>query len=179
MIDPTEPSKPSPEDNHDPDEHHRRMRFQWHDLMEDLIEDGRRRGLFDALPGAGKPLNLDRNIYEGSNTLANQLMKDNDIHPAWLSNRLGVVEKIERFRSEMSRTWERYRSAFDQAQGQSHRQALNVGWDEVCRSWQSRIEEINKEIASYNLKRPREQMELYALRLADELKRIEAPRFLL
>lgn len=179
MTDPIEPSGPQAEDNNELDEHRRRMRFQWHDLMEDLIEDGRRRGLFDALPGAGQPLNLERNIYEGSNALANQLMKDNDVHPAWLSNRLGVSEKIDHFRLEVSRTWDRYRSAFDHAQGQSHRQALNVGWDEVCRHWQAQIDEINKEIASYNLRRPHGQMELYTLRLADELKRVEAPRYLL
>lgn len=155
------------------------MRYQWHDLMEDLIEDGRRRGLFDELPGAGQPLNLERNIFEASNALANQLMKDNDIHPAWLSHRLGVSEKIEKLRAEISRTWDRYRLAFDQAQSQSQRQALNVGWDDNCKHWQTTIHDLNKEIASYNLKRPRGQMELFTLRLADELKRVEAPRYLL
>lgn len=171
---------PSPEE---PDEsgedHRRRMRFQWNDLMEDLIEDGRRRGLFENLPGKGKPLDLEQNVYEGSNTLANQLMKANDIKPAWLTQRIGVVEKVDELRAEMSRTWERYRHLFNQAQSDSHRQALRLGWDDVCQQWQAKAERLNKEIDTYNLKRPPGQMELFKLRLADELDRIAAPRHLL
>ncbi len=176
----TEPNdEPSAEEEDNLNDHRRRMRFQWPDLMEDLIEDGRRRGLFENLPGKGKPLDLEQNIYEGSQTLANQIMKANDIKPAWLSHRLGVVEKIETFRAEMARTWQRYRTNFAYAPDENHRQALNVGWNEVCQGWQVAVDKLNKEIDSYNLKRPPAQIELYKLLLADELKRIEAPRYLM
>jgi hypothetical protein len=154
------------------------MRFQWQDLMEDLIEDGRRRGLFDDLAGRGKPLDLDKNIYEGSNTLANQLMKDNDILPAWIANRMDLSGKIEHLRLDIARTWDRYRAGFAQAQGESHRPALALGWHQACLNWQASIDKLNKEIESYNLKRPRGQIELFKLRLADELKRVDAPRYL-
>lgn len=161
------------------DEHRRRMRFQWHDLMEDLIEDGRRRGLFDDLPGAGRPLDLDQNIYEGSNALANRLMKHNDIRPAWLTHRLDVTDKIDSFRADLARTWDRYRVAFEQAPDGSHRPALSIGWDDACKGWQASIDRLNNEIGSYNLKRPPGQPELIKLRLPDELKRVNAPRYLL
>ena len=165
----------TPQTNED---HRRRMRFQWHDLMEDLIEDGRRRGLFEDLPGAGRPLDLEHNLYEGSNALANRLMKHNDIRPAWLTHRIDVSERIDAFREEMRRTWERYRAAFEQAQGVAHRPALSIGWDDACRGWLATIEKLNKEIESYNLKRPRGQPELFKLRLDDELRRVDAPRYL-
>ena len=161
------------------EEHRRRMRFQWNDLMEDLIEDGRRRGLFEDLPGKGKPLNLEKNFYEGSNTLANQLMKANDIKPIWLAQRIGLSEKIDELRIEMGRVWQRYASAFNHSQGDSHRQALTIGWDDQCQRWQDTIVKLNKEIETYNLKRPDGQTELLKLRLGDELKRIDAPRYLL
>ncbi len=170
---------PSIEEADNLNEHRRRMRYEWRDLMEDLIEDGRRRGLFEDLPGKGKPLDLQQNIYEGGQALANQLMKANDIKPAWLAHRLGVVEAIEALRVEMARTWERYRTNFAHASGEGHRQALNFGWDEACRGWQVTVDKLNKEIESYNLKRPPGQTELYKLRLADELKRNEAPRYLM
>lgn len=160
------------------DDHRHRMRFQWNDLMEDIIEDGRRRGLFNDLPGAGKPLDLEHNVYEGSQTLANQIMKTNDIRPVWLSQRLGVSEKIEEFREEVGRTWERYNLALTHAQGDTHRQALTLGWDDICRRWQEHIDKLNKEIDTYNLKRPHGQLELFKLRLLDELKRVGAPRYL-
>ncbi|HMT20385.1 MAG TPA: DUF1992 domain-containing protein [Promineifilum sp.] len=160
------------------EEHRRRMRFQWNDLMEDLIEDGRRRGLFDDLPGAGRPLDLGQNLYEGNNTLANRLMKHNDIRPAWLAHRLDVTDKIDAFRADLRRTWTRYRVAFEQAPDSSHRPALSIGWDDACKDWQAAIEKLNKDVESYNLKRPSGQPELFKLRLSDELKRAGAPRYL-
>lgn len=160
------------------DDHRRRMRFEWQDLMDDLIEDGRRRGLFDDLPGRGRPLNLDKHVYEGGNSLANQLMKDNDVRPAWLSHRLDVVAKVEGLREEIGRAWERYREAFERAHGDSHRPALTLGWDDNCQRWQETMDGLNKEIELYNLKRPSGQPEIYKLRLADELKRANAPRYL-
>lgn len=160
------------------DEHRRRMRFEWQDLMDDLIEDGRRRGLFDDLPGQGRPLDLQENIYEGSNTLANQLMKNNDIRPPWLVLRLEVTGKIDKLRNAIDQTWNRYRTAFAQNRAESHRPALTLGWDEVCQRWQAEIDKLNREIETYNLKRPPGQPEIFKLRLQDELERVGAPRYL-
>lgn len=160
------------------EEHRRRMRFQFRDLMEDLIEDGRRRGLFDDLAGQGRPLDLEQNVFEGANTLANKLLKDNELLPPWLNQRVEATEQIERLRGEIAREWARYRTAFDQAQGDNHRPALSIGWDDLCRGWQTAIDRLNREIDSYNLKRPPGQAELIKLRLADELRRAGASRYL-
>lgn len=160
------------------EDHRRRMRFQWRDLMEDLIEDGRRRGLFDDLAGKGRPLDLEQNMFEGANTLANKLMKDNEVRPAWLDQRVEIVKQIDQLRDEITRQWTRYRSAFDQASGDNHRPALAVGWNDLCQRWQKATENINKAIESYNLKRPPGQAEIFKLRLADELRRAGAARYL-
>jgi hypothetical protein len=160
------------------DDHRRRMRHDWQNLMDDLIEDGRQRGLFSDLAGQGRPLELEQNVYEGSAALANKLLKDNDLRPAWLAQRAGAAEKIDALRADVARTWGRYRTAFQQAQGESHRTALTLGWDDACRKWEEAIRKINKEIDAYNLKRPMAQLELFRLRLTDELKRVDAPRYL-
>lgn len=156
-----------------------RMRHDWQNLIEDLIEDGRQRGLFDDLSGAGRPLELRQNLYEGSNALANQLLKDNNLRPAWLAHRLSVQERIERFRADVARTWQRYGRAFDQAVGESHRTALTIGWDDECKRWEAEIVELNKLIDDYNLRRPSAGLEVFKLRLQYELDRVEAPRYLL
>jgi DnaJ family protein C protein 28 len=155
-----------------------RMRTDLQNLIEDLIEDGRQRGVFDNLPGHGKPLELDRNPHEGSMELANRLLKDNQLRPAWISRRLLVLEKIEALREEIGRTWQRYEPAFRLAQGDGQRAALTVGWDDACRKWQEEIVRINRLIDDYNLKRPGERLEIFKLRLADELQRAGAPRYL-
>lgn len=159
--------------------HKQRMRTDYRNLIEDLIEDGRQRGLFSDLAGKGKPLDLDDNAYEGSARLANKLLKDNDLRPAWLTHRVSVVEKIDALRAEIERTWRRYRVAFAQAQGEGHRSALTIGWDDACKGWEASIIKLNREIESYNLKRPSSQLEIFKLRLSDELRRVDAPRYLL
>jgi len=68
-------------------EHRLRLRFDRSNLIEDLIEDGRQQGLFDNLPGKGKPLNLNQNPFACSQELANSLLKDNQMTPAWLIQR--------------------------------------------------------------------------------------------
>ena len=158
--------------------HRQRMVTEYRDLIEDLIEDGRRRGLFDGLSGAGRPLDLEQNVYEGSATLANKLLKDNDLRPVWLARRVDVVEKIDALRADIGRQWARYRAAFDAAQGDAHRPALTIGWDDACRRWETAIVALNKEIDGYNLKRPASQLELFKLRLDDALTRAGAPRYL-
>lgn len=159
--------------------HRYRMRYEWRDLIEDLIEDGRQRGIFDDLAGRGRPLDLSPTHYEGSSALANRLLKDNDLRPAWLAGRVTILEKIEALRVDIGRSWDRYRAAFEQAVGEGQRGSLTIGWDGACRRWENEIIALNKLIASYNLKRPVEQLELFKLRLADELNRAGAPRYLL
>jgi DnaJ family protein C protein 28 len=156
-----------------------RMRHDWDNLIEDLIEEGRQRGLFDDLSGKGRPLEMRPSLYEGSAALSNQLLKDNNLRPVWLSHRLSVQERIEQFRSDVARTWQRYDTAFQQAVGETHRTALTIGWDDECRRWEREIVEINKLVSNYNLRRPTSNLEIFSLRISDELKRVQAPRYLL
>lgn len=180
MSEATDPENATTDDTPVADgDHRRRMRHDWQNLMDDLIEDGHQRGLFSDLAGQGRPLELEQNVYEGSAALANKLLKDNDLRPAWLAQRADVAGKIDALRADVARAWGRYRTAFQQAQGESHRAALTLGWDDTCRKWEEAIVKINKEIDAYNLKRPMAQLELFKLRLADELKRVDAPRYLL
>ncbi len=155
-----------------------RMHTDLKGLVEDLIEDGRQRGIFDNLKGKGKPLPLQRNVYEGSQELANRLLKDNQLRPAWISQRLIILERIEQLRGAIGRAWQRYEQAYRMAQGEGQVGSLVVGWDDLCRDWEAEIGQINKLIADYNLKRPSERLELFKLRLSDELQRAGAPRYL-
>lgn len=177
MMDSPEPES---ENTRDPEAEKRgRMRFDWDNLIEDLIEDGRQRGLFDDLSGKGQPLDLRRNLFEGGQALSNQLLKDNNLRPAWLSHRLSVQERIDQFRQGVARSWQRYAAAYEQAAGETHRTALTIGWDDECRRWESEIIELNKLVGDYNLRRPSSNLEIFTLRLNDELKRVNAPRYLL
>ena len=157
-------------------EHKIRMRFEYQDLVEDLIQEGQERGAFDNLKGKGKPLDLQHNLYEGDRKLANELMKEHDIVPLWLARRNSVTLLVEEFRGTIGRAWARHEQAFRLAQDDGRRKALSLSWSALCRDWEGEIKAINKEIEDYNLRRPGQGMEMLKLRLDDELKRAGARR---
>lgn len=181
MTEPQKPETREPDDDRAsrPEQHRWRMRYQYRDLIEDLIEDGRQRGLFDDLEGKGRPLDLEGGKFEGSLSLANKLLKDNELRPPWLATRVDVQEKIDALRSAMRETWQRYEAAFRQSAGEGRRGSLTIGWDDACKRWEGEIKSINKLVDGYNLKRPSSSLEMFKLRLDYELERISAPRYLL
>lgn len=170
-----EPEKKAPESK---SEYHFRMRHDWDNLIEDLIQDGIEMGMFDNLRGKGKPLNLDKNLYEADMELANTLLKQNELRPAWISHRLNIVERIDRLRADISRTWRRHEQAFRLAQGEAQRSALTISWDDACKRWQAEVVKINKDIDNFNLRRPSDRLEIFKLRFDEELERAGAPRWL-
>ena len=158
--------------------HHLRMRFDFQDLIEDMIQDGQDAGVFDDLPGAGKPLKLDKNVFGSEKALAHELLKSNDLPPAWISSRNLALGEIEILRTHIQKTWTRHKRAYQVAQGQAHQSALEISWDDACLRWQSDIQKINKQISDYNLRFPSDNLELFKLDLENELKRVSAPRWL-
>jgi DnaJ family protein C protein 28 len=157
-------------------EHKLRMRFEFNDLIEDLIQEGRERGVFDNLRGKGQPLNLQSGLYENDRKLANELMKEHDVLPLWLARRNTVNLVIEELRDSIGRHWQRHEQAYRLTQDDTRHKALNLSWGAQCRAWEGEIKTINKQIEDYNLRRPGQGMEMFKLRLDDELKRAGARR---
>ncbi len=159
-------------------EHRLRMRFEWDDLIEDLIQDGKERGVFENLKGKGKPLDLSKNIYEGDRALANTFLKDNDMRPNWISSRGTILSQVKALRSNMTHTWQRHKCAFDVAQDETRRGALAISWDDACQHWEEQIVKLNKQIGDFNLRRPSDNLEIFKLRFDEELNRVGARRWL-
>jgi hypothetical protein len=159
-------------------EHRLRMRFDWDNLIEDLIEDGRQKGLFDNLRGKGQPLNLTQNPYSNGQEIAHGLLKDNNILPPWLAERNRLQEQTQALRTKIARVWQRYEQEYRFAQDEGLRGGLILGWDDEVQKVQADIVKINKLIDAYNLKRPLDNLEIYKLNLEDELARAGARRYL-
>lgn len=159
-------------------EHRLRMRFDWDNLIEELIEKGREQGAFDDLRGHGKPLNLQKNPYAAGAELANELLKKNDLRPAWIMARGNLLEAIALLRERIQREWQRHTLAYRFAQSATQYSALEISWDDACRRWQDEIVKLNKRIEDFNLRRPSDRLEIFKLRLDDELRRAGAERWL-
>lgn len=172
------PEKQDDENGSDDLKHRHRIRHDWDNLIEDIITEGTSRGLFDNLKGKGKPLDLTKNYFAGEQELAHSLLKENDIAPAWIMQRNDVLAKQAKLRAEMKRQWEQHEVSFRVAATDEARGRLTISWDDACLRWLGQIEELNREIRSYNLKRPSDHLELFQLKLEKELERIGAPRWL-
>ncbi|MDX1414505.1 MAG: DnaJ family domain-containing protein [Candidatus Promineifilaceae bacterium] len=157
-------------------EHQMRMRFGWDDLIEELIQEGQERGAFENLKGAGKPLDLKKNQYAADWDLAHSLMKENDILPPWIEKRNRIVAGLELFRADLGRQWSIFEEAYALARGDGQRMALALQWAGKCRRWDVKLGTINKKIDEFNLSRPSDNLELFHLKLDDELRRIGARR---
>lgn len=158
--------------------HKQRMHQGWDDLIGDIIQEGVERGLFDNLKGKGKPLNLRENHFEADQALAHSIMKDNDVPPAWIMERNQILEEQATLRAEVLRKWAWHEAKFAAAQTANTRDRLTLSWDDACLKWKGQIEQLNKRIVTYNLKRPSANLEIFKLNLDDELKRAHAPRWL-
>lgn len=96
--------KQPPKNNPEAPAHHRyRMEHDRQNLIDDLIEEGREQGVFDNLPGKGKPLNLKRNLFAPEKELAHGLLKQNDLKPAWIMARSDLKAQIDSLRADIKR----------------------------------------------------------------------------
>lgn len=157
--------------------HQARMRQDWPNLIDDIIQEGVDNGLFDNLKGAGKPLNLSQNHFAADQSLAHAIMKENDVPPAWIGERNRILQEQSELRAEISRKWAWHQQKFKTPTAVA-RDRLTLSWDDACQKWTTQIDQLNKRIVTYNLKRPSENLELFQLDLAKELQRIGAPRWL-
>lgn len=153
-----------------------RMRHEWSNLIEDLIAEGREKGAFDNLKGKGKPLNLKQNPYAPELDLAHTLLKDNELVPAWIGDRNGLLQQIQDLRDEIRRLWLQHKREFDLIP--ARRDAVAIRWYDACQAWDKVIADLNKHVLTYNLKRPADNLEIYQLELDRELKRLGATRWL-
>jgi len=175
---PARQNKNAPQPTDETLSHRLRMRFDWDNLIDELIEKGREQGAFDDLRGHGKPLNLQKNPYAAGMELANELLKQNDLRPAWMMMRSDLLEAIGLLRERIGHTWQRHALAYRFAQDAAQRSALEISWDDACRQWQAEMVKLNKRIGDFNLRRPSDKLEIFKLRLDDELKRAGAARWL-
>ena len=157
-------------------EYRARLRHDRPGLIEEIIQDGLEDGLFDNLPGKGKPLNLNKNPYAEDMQLANDLLKENDLPPAWILQRNEILANVAQLRTTIERQWAWHEREFTIPNADKGR--LTIRWDDYCLKWLAEIDEINKAIDAFNLKRPLENIEIFKLTLERELKRANAPRWL-
>ena len=148
-------------------------------FMDRLLDEAQAKGLFDNLPGRGKPLQLDHNPYAEEQQLAHKILQDNDFTLPWIADRAEMVGKIEALRAELGKAWQTGRDNYTRATTDSQRTTLNREWSHYLNQLENRLATLNKAIGNLNLRLPIANMEILKLNLDQELARITAGRTLI
>lgn len=147
---------------------------EWRDLISQRIEEAIREGKFDNLRSKGKPLSLAHEPHVPPEMqTANALLKNNDLMPAWISDRNQVLAEIERFRSKLRTVMADYGAAVSAVKTPANRAIIEQRWLAQLAAWQEEIHTLNRRIELQNLKQPVTFLEIFKLRLEDEMRRAE------
>lgn len=145
---------------------------QWRDLISQRIEDAMREGHFDNLRGKGKPLDPAPEPHVPPDMqMANSLLKNNTLTPAWIADRNAMLTEIERFRAKLRQVVADFRVAREAAGSEMAHAALEQRWQLQLTAWEEEIRTLNRRIELQNFKQPVTFLEIVKLRLADEIER--------
>jgi DnaJ family protein C protein 28 len=149
-----------------------RTEQEYQDLIGRRIEEAVRQGAFDNLRGKGKPLNLQRNPFVPEEMeIAYSIMENNQIAPEWIVDRKTVLQRIEQFRQRLQTAVATYQHQWQRASDAPTRGHLAHGWQSQLHQWEEELAKLNQMIATLNLKQPLVNLELFKLRLDEELAR--------
>jgi len=129
---------------------------KWQGLVDEQIAEAFRRGAFDNLPGAGKPLVLDDNPFAGDKRLAYHLLKANNFAPP-------EIELDKEIRADLARAdalAERLRQRGERLASRagslsaSEKRSFAAMVERTMREYRALLTEINRKILSLNLTTP-------------------------
>lgn len=148
---------------------------QWATAASEAIEEAMKQGSFDNLSGKGKPLNLNKDPFApAESALAFDILKNNDLMPGWMQQRNDLLRDIEKWRTGLRQTVAQANSAFQLARTPAEQESVANRWQAQHRAFQAQVDEFNRRIGTVNLQLPALSMEVFKLRLPEELQRAGA-----
>ena len=135
---------------------------------EDQIRRAMEEGQFDNLPGKGKPLRLDENPFEDPEwRLAHHVLRNSSFTLPWIEARRDLEAAILSARQTLRRSWAWRQAAL--AEGQPS-QIVQAEWVRAVETFRRQVEEINRDILTYNLSAPSGQLHLLKLDAEGEIE---------
>jgi DnaJ homolog subfamily C member 28 len=128
--------------------------------VERAIRQAMADGLFDNLPGTGKPLNWryqDENRTPKEMRLANKIMQDNDLAPSWMLMGQSLQRQQEKIRTELERGLRAYQGSLQDAERSgdlSRYSRIDKTWEGLLATFREAAERYNKNVVTYNLMIP-------------------------
>lgn len=149
-----------------------RSEAAWNDLISHRIEEAMRNGAFDNLRNKGKPLAIERNPFvPADRQMANDLLKNNNLAPHWISERTAMLQTIERFRLRFQSISQQFHQAWQNATDDQKRALVQKNWHQQLEEWTQEIIALNRRINTINLQQPIARLEIFKILLDEELRR--------
>lgn len=131
-------------------------------FVDDLLQEAARRGEFDNLPGAGRPLQLTDNPHAGDTQMAYKMVKDGGYTLGFVAERQKLLERVAILRGQLKRAAQRNDGTI----------GAQLGWQTSLASLQKQVEKLNRAIRDYNLKAPRVQFHLMLFDIEAEIQQV-------
>ena len=96
----------------------------------------------------------------------------NDLAPGWILERKELLGKIETLRDTLRKQANAQATALAAASDEATRAQLIDSWDYTTQQWQNELAVLNKRIGEHNITLPIRHLEIFKLRLTDELARL-------
>lgn len=152
---------------------------QWADIVTQRIEEAMRRGEFDNLPGRGKPMQVTREPFVPEDQqMAFKLLQNNNMTPDWIAERNELLKVKERFSQQVQSIAQEALAQWAAAEDDTRREDIQAVWARWLARWEGEVTEINRRIQTLNLKQPIAHLEVFKIRLDDELRRAGVTRTL-
>ena len=127
---------------------------QWRDLVSQRIEEAMRDGAFDNLRNRGKPIDPRPDpLAPADMQMANTLLKNNELVPAWIADRRELLAAIERFQAQMQTGAAAQRTALAAANA-AEQEALAQRWADQLVRWRQEAAALNRRIDAQNFRQP-------------------------
>jgi DnaJ homolog subfamily C member 28 len=145
--------------------------WSWEGHVDKMIREAQARGDFDNLPGAGKPLNLEENVFAGDMDSAFRVARNANAAPLWVQLDGEIGDDTAALRDLLERT-ARYLQEQASLGGSSLRPGhprsmagLEAERQRARALYLRRAAELDKKIDEYNANRPRTLSWLEKMRL--------------
>ncbi len=129
----------------------------WDTWIDRAIREAQRRGDFDNLPGAGKPLAVEENPFAGELSTAFGILKNAGMAPPWIELQKEINKEQARLETWLRNANGRWRRANAAEQAR------------LRNEYRERIADLNRLLLRYNLSVPQAAGQLPMLRMQDEL----------
>ena len=153
--------------------------IDWGDLVERRIQEAQEQGLFDDLPGKGRPLDLSENPFlDRSWRLAYKLLQDSGFTLDWIELDKEIRAELAACRQALARARARYDEAQTGLKGKVGPQAegekaqADISWQRALASFAERANKLNKKIDLFNLKVPLFRLQRPRISVEEEQRRL-------